>query len=72
MDIPVPLTQAELDLLSDAVVRARWSDPWAGEGEWLEDIIETLTGEEVAIIGDAHVSRIIRKLIIAVTEARHS
>lgn len=74
MDIPVPLTPREIDLLEQVVVKARWTDPWEGdaEAEWLEDVLETLGGDEVGFTGNADLSRILRKLVIAATEARHA
>ncbi len=62
------LTYDEVVRLSRCVVRAIWTD--LGEGEWLEDLVETLDGDELASVADPMMSRVVRKLLLAVAEGR--
>ena len=62
--VNVALTHDEVVRLSRCVVRAIWTD--IGEGEWIEDIVETLDGDELAASSDPMMSRVLRKLLLAI------
>lgn len=59
--IELAMSPDELRRLGGCVVRAIWTD--IGDGEWIEDIVETDDGEVLISSGDPVAARVIRKLI---------
>lgn len=59
--IELALSPDEVRRLGRCVVRSIWTD--IGDGEWIEDIVETDEGDTLIACGDPVTARVIRKLV---------